>query len=261
MNTLEQRIAAALSDDNIDSYHIADLLAETEQASIDADKAAITARELALDPIASPDAHKARAAIEDANFTSMRLRTVQPRLQTKYDKVSRAERHEKWASEYERVKAKRDAAAEKLRQLYPEIEAKLVELLLDIEATDREVQLVENAKLPFLTDGFPDDPRHRQLKSVELTARGVDHFGSYDLKILKDLKLPSFSEPTKLAWPPYRPVDWSSVVPVRPHPGADWWQAKQAENARGRAEDEKRAEALHEKEGRVRNDPKLWRRG
>jgi hypothetical protein len=99
MNTLEQRIAAALSDDDIDSYHIADLLAETEQASIDADKAAITARELALDPIASPDAHKARAAIEDANFTSMRLRTVQPRLQTKYDKVSRAERHEKWASE------------------------------------------------------------------------------------------------------------------------------------------------------------------
>lgn len=55
-----------------------------------------------------------------------------------------------------------------------------------------------------------------------LTARGLDHFGVHDLKILKDLALPSFTEPTKLAWPPYRPVDWSSVVPVFRHSGADW---------------------------------------
>ena len=99
------------------------------------------------------------------------------------------------------------------------------------------------------------------MLETELTARGLDHFGVYDLKILQDLKLPSFNEPAKLVWPPHRPIDWSSVVPVFRHPGADWWQAKQAENARRRAEDEKRAEALHEEEGRVRNDPKLWRRG
>jgi hypothetical protein len=223
MNTLEQRIAEALSDDKIGSHDIGHLLIETEQASIDADKAAITARELALDPIASPDAHKARAAIEDANFTSMRLRTVQPRLQTKYDKVSRAERHEKWASEYERVKAKRDAAAEKLRQLYTETEVKLVALLLDIEATDKEVIQINNAGTPFLTDGHLDDPRHRQLLSVELMARGLDHFGVYDLKIMTDLKMPNWTEPKKLAWPvPKPPVDWSGVVPKFPSKGADW---------------------------------------
>jgi hypothetical protein len=78
---------------------------------------------------------------------------------------------------------------------------------------------------------------------------------------MKDLKLPGFIKSTKLAWPPHRPIDWSSVVPAFRHPSADWWQAKQAENARGRIEDEKRAEALHEEEARVRNDPKLWRRG
>jgi hypothetical protein len=33
------------------------------------------------------------------------------------------------------------------------------------------------------------------------------------------------------------------------------------EAQRRRAEDEKRAEALLEEEARVRNDPKLWRRG
>jgi hypothetical protein len=243
------------------SLDVADLLAETEEASVEADAAAVIAREQSLDPIAMPDPNQARAAVETANFVCARLRTLLPRLETKYDKVARAEAHAKWATEYERVKIKRDAAAEKLRTKYPEAVATLVELLLDIEVIDREVTRVNDAKLPFLTDGSPYDARYAQLKSVELDARGLDHFGVHDLKILKDLALPSFTEPTKLAWPVQKLPDWSSVVPVFRHPGADWWQAKQAENARRRAEDEKRAEALHEEEARVRNDPKLWRRG
>lgn len=50
---------------------------------------------------------------------------------------------------------------------------------------------VNDAKLPFLTDGSPYDARYAQLKSVELDARGLDHFGAHDLRILKDLPLPS----------------------------------------------------------------------
>jgi len=147
---------------------------------------------------------------------------VLPRLQTKYTKAQRNEAHAKWVIEYEQVKVKRDAAAEKLRTKYPEAVATLVELLLDIEVIDREVTRVNDAKLPFLTDGSPYDARYAQLKSVELDARGLDHFGVYDLKILQDLKLPSFSEPAKLVWPPHRPIDWSSVVPVFRHLGANW---------------------------------------
>jgi hypothetical protein len=222
--TLEQRIAAALADNKIDSSALATLIAETDAAVTDADQEAITAREQALDPIASPDPTKARAAMESAVFTRDRLRTVLPRLQTKCTKAQRNEAHAKWVIEYEQVKVKRDAAAEKLRTKYPEAVATLAELLLDIEVIDREVTRVNDAKLPFLTDGSPYDARYAQLKSVELDARGLDHFGVYDLKIMQDLKLPSFSEPTKLAWPPYRPVDWSSVVPVFRHPGADWWR-------------------------------------
>jgi hypothetical protein len=60
----------------------------------------------------------------------------------------------------------------------------------------------------------------RWLLETELTARGLDHFGVYDHRILKDLQLPSFSEPAKLAWLPYRPVDWSSVVPGKPPHGS-----------------------------------------
>jgi hypothetical protein len=256
MNTLEQRIAAALSDDKITSHDVGHLLIETEQASLDADKAAVLARELALDPIASPDTHKARAAIEDANFICARLRTVMPRLQTKYDKVSRNERHEKWCSEYDRVKIKRDAAAEKLRQLYPEMVAKFVAMLLEIEGVDQEVKQINTAHMPFLTDGYPHDPHHMLLKSVELTARGLDHFGTYDLQIIKDLKMPNFSEPAKQAWPvPKPPIDWSNVTPKFPSKGADWWKVKEEEEARKRVENTRIEAELQQAEGRNRIQP------
>jgi hypothetical protein len=220
---LESRIATVLSDDKISSLDVADLLNENEMAIAMADNDATVAETTALDPLQSPDLHKARATVEDAKFRATRLRSLLPRLQTKYDKVSRNERHAKWASEYDRVKIKRDNAAEKLHQLYPQMAAKLVELLTDIEATDKEVIQINNAGTPFLTDGYPDDPRHRQLLSVELMARGLDHFGVYDLKIMTDLKMPNWTEPKKLAWPvPKPPVDWSGVVPKFPSKGADW---------------------------------------
>ena len=220
--TLEQHVAAALADNDIASSDLAALITETEAAVVAADEAAAKAHELALDPLLSPDANKARASVETAKFMCARLRNVLPRLQTKFIKAQRSEAHARWVIEYEQVKAKRDAAAEKLRVLYPEVAAKLVDLLLDIEVIDREVTRVNDAGLPFLTDGSPYDARYAQLKSVELDARGLDHFTVHDLKILQDLKLPSFSEATKLAWPPQKLFDWSSVLPVFRHPGADW---------------------------------------
>jgi hypothetical protein len=219
MTSLEQRIAAALVDNDIHSSALATLIAETEAATTAADEAAIKSREQALDPIASPDPTKARAAMESAAFTRDRLRTVLPRLQQHFKEVSSQEEYTRWVAGYEQTKAKRDAAAEELRTIYPEIVTKLTDLLLRIETIDREVERVRSAK-PF--DAKEANGDGRWLVETELAARGLDHFGVHDLKILKDLALPSFTEPTKLAWPPYRPVDWSSVVPVFRHTGADW---------------------------------------
>jgi hypothetical protein len=217
--TLEQRIAAALADNKIDSSALATLIAETEAATADADKAAIQAREQALDPIASPDPTKARAAMEQASFTRDRLRNVLPRLQQHFKEVSSQEEYTRWVAGYEQIKIKRDAAAAELRTIYPEFASKLVDLLLRIEVVDREVVRVRSAK-PF--DAKEANGDGRWLVETELAARGLHSFGVHDHRILKDLQLPSFSEPTKLAWPPYRPVDWSSVVPVFRNAGADW---------------------------------------
>jgi hypothetical protein len=226
MNTnlsLEHRIAEALTDKNISSLDVATLLAETKEASITADNDAKIIKAMALDPLEVPNPVKARSMVENAEFMCARLRTLIPRLQTKYDKVHRAERYAKWCSEYDRVKIKRDAAAEKLRRLYPEMAAQLVALLTDIEDVDCEVRLVETAQMPFLSDGYPYDAKHPPLKSVELTARGLDHWGNYDLKIMTDLQVPNWNEPKKLSFPVPRPaVDWSGVVPKFPSKGADW---------------------------------------
>ena len=217
--TLEQRIAAALADNKIDSSALATLIAETEAAVTAADQAATEAREQALDPIASPDPAKARAAMENAAFTRDRLRSVMPRLQQHFREVSSQEEYAGWLVDYEQIKIKRDAAAAELRTIYPEFASKLVDLLLRIEVVDREVVQVRSAK-PF--DAKEANGDGRWLVETELAARGLDSFGVHDHRILKDLQLPSFSEPTKLAWPPHRPIDWSSVVPVFRHPGADW---------------------------------------
>jgi hypothetical protein len=121
--------------------------------------------------------------------------------------------------DYEQAKVKRDAAAEELKVIYPEFEAKLVGLLLRIEEVDREVRRVKSEK-PF--DAKEANGDGRWLLETELVARGLDHFRIHDLQIMRDLKLPQFEAGAQLAWPPHRPIDWSSVAPVARHPGADW---------------------------------------
>ena len=75
-STLESRIATALTATEIKSSNLATLIAETETAITTADKTAEEERTKALDPIASPDATKAREAMQAAEFSRDRLRTA-----------------------------------------------------------------------------------------------------------------------------------------------------------------------------------------
>jgi hypothetical protein len=69
----------------------------------------------------------------------------------------------------------------------------------------------------------------RWLLSTELTARGL-HDIAPGFSLAKDMKLPSFHEPAKLAWPPPQPslavlvaADVSRIAASH-HMGADWHQ-------------------------------------
>jgi hypothetical protein len=154
--TLEQRIAAALADNKIDSSALATLIAETEAAVTDADQEAITAREQALDPIASPDPTKARAAMESAAFTRDRLRTVLPRLQERFEQVCLDEEYVAWRLRYEAIKPERDAANTKFRTTFANLVAEIIPQMVHLEQIYAEASRVSAAK--------PTRP-HRRLHS------------------------------------------------------------------------------------------------
>ena len=144
--TLEEKIAAALALADATSSIIAELIAETEAAVAAADKSAEAEREKALDPLASPDAAKARATMEDAAFSRDRLKTLLPRLQARYHEVQAQEYLTLWRSDYEKLKVKRDGLAEELRTIYPEFETKITDLFTRIAANDAELSHLHQAR-------------------------------------------------------------------------------------------------------------------
>jgi hypothetical protein len=194
MSTLEERIAAALSD-SITSPDLAALIAETEESIAVADTTAESERVKALDPIASPDPVKARAAMEDAAFTRDRLRTVLPRLHARLKQVKAEEYAARWEAEYEKVKVVRDELAAEMREVYPAAVAQLADLFARIAECDRECSRV---------DGTAAVGELRRLRRVELAARGVEGLLQPDVYIAEMLRLPFFwrdSGPI-YAWPP-----------------------------------------------------------
>jgi hypothetical protein len=101
----------------------------------------------------------------------------------------------------------------------------------------------------------------RLNQSAPSGVRGSDGGWLTAISTPSDLVLPNPDKPSVMAWPLPSNIDWSAVTPILGNPGSEWLEIRQAENARARIEDAKRADALNDDEGRVRNDPKLWRRG
>ncbi len=88
---LEKRAVAALTAEAVTAAALAQLIAETEAAIITADNTAEAARTAFYDPVASPDIHTARDAMESTQFAAARLHSLLPRLQEKARKVEAEE--------------------------------------------------------------------------------------------------------------------------------------------------------------------------
>src|SRR5208337_5121880 len=100
--SLEKRLVEALSDD-IKSKTVAALLQETN--TVIAETAAEVNR-IAMDPIACPDANKARAMLEVADLDRKRLRSLLPKLEERFIQLQTDEQATRWSADYEAVKAK-----------------------------------------------------------------------------------------------------------------------------------------------------------
>jgi hypothetical protein len=203
---VDQRIASALTDE-ITSADLELLISEAKEAITTAEEAAEAARKKALDPALSPDPTKARVEMDEAAFARDRLRTAFPRLQERHREVYAAERYAEWLPKYEAMKAKQTTLAQELEEIYPAFEQKIVDLLLRIEKVDGEAINLDWYK-PKDSNGDPwGDGRHLG-KTEQLVRPNVR------ASILQELKLPSWSGETQLAWPPFRPL----IVAVPPMP-------------------------------------------
>jgi hypothetical protein len=219
--TLEARIAAALSDDTITSAAIGELLAETESAITQADQDAEQARVRALDPALSPDPKKARQEMEDAAFACDRLKTLLPRLQRRLVQVKHNEEKTRWIAVYDELIPRRDALADELRTIYTEFAPKVADALTRALKIDREITRARQTK-PFPQAG--EAPDGRELTMVEAFARGFTHLdGENHLTLVRDMILPDWSNPEKRIWPPYENI----LTPEEQHLDLEAWHLAQ----------------------------------
>ena len=199
MTALADRIAGALSEETT-SEEIAALIAEAEQTRrvAESDRDASHAR--ALDPTAGADAaSEAKRQTDDLRFEVERLESALEALRAAHKAAKAREADARRRTAYDAAKMERDALMEELRDVYPQLERRLADLIGRVAASDTALERI-NRNLP--SDG-------NWLASAEEVARGGrEKFGGYreylDLRITSRLRLPRFEvEPRDPdAWPP-----------------------------------------------------------
>jgi hypothetical protein len=210
---LEHEVVVALSDADISSKELQQLLERTEQAILEADAKAAIARGQAYDPAACPDPAAARQMLEDAIFRANRLLTVKPRLQLRIERVVAAEEHRGWVADYERLKVKVEAAAEQFAAEYPEHVSGIVALVAENETLTQLISEL-HGRCP------PGEPRRLKTPSI-----------------LTELRLPDLDG--RVVWPPEQRIDPAlfAPAPYDPRFSPEWWQvAEEAQRQREQAE-------------------------
>jgi hypothetical protein len=180
--------------------------------------------------------------LKAAEFACERLQALLPRLKQRYQQVANQECYDRWATEFDQVLPRYDAAVEQFKAVYEEFEAKIIAALVEATAVDAEVQRIAACKPYDLPQTNGDG---RNLPKVEFAARGITGVGLYGHSILRDMKLPAFADPNRLAWPPPQPnmaVEMAKQVEaITRHPGANWWKEAEARDRAAAEESRERA--------------------
>jgi hypothetical protein len=234
--TLEQKVVAAL-DSDMSANSLGNLLTTLDAAITEADATAEAAKVAFLDPVASPDINKARAAKESTQFTADRLRTLLPRLEQKYQQVEAEHAAMKWRTKFDALKTQRDKLAAELAEKYPAAVATLADLFGRIAENDEELSHLHRSR-PTGAKGH--------LRSAELEARELDEFSRDFPPLGKELRLPDFTHSDKLVWPPREvpaSVLFAQALPSdHPRFSGDWHKYQTEDVERRRVEEQLRVE-------------------
>jgi hypothetical protein len=236
---LEQQIMSALTDDAATAADLAELVATTEVTISEAEGRARAAAECALDPMTTVDTRAARAASDDAAIEAGRLRTLLPRLESRYREVVHATARARWLADFALLEHARNNHATALREV-PKLLSQLVLLLARSADLDQRLSQLHQSR-PSGCKG--------QLLSAELIARNLTEFSRDQPQFARDLRLPDWSGPSRLIWPP-REIPASVLLSEsisqagdRQRHSGDWHASLKADTERRRLEEAKRIEA------------------
>jgi hypothetical protein len=225
---LEQRISTVLADPQVTSTDLMELIDEASLAVTTAEEAARAEYERALDPIASPDAAKAKRSIWAAEFSRDRLRAFLSRLWARLDEIETAEKAARWDADYAAIEAKRDALAKEFAETYPKVTEQLCDLFSRARAVDQECSRLNSEAL---------SGEHRRLLGVELTARKLGSFTRNNHSLMDAVKLPDWADSDRMVWPPPQaPLAAILAASMAPPPDArftaNWAAAREKDVAR-----------------------------
>jgi uncharacterized protein YukE len=161
--TLEQRIVGILANANAGSEALAELIEEVETTARAFVETAEAERTRSLDLVQCPDPREARERIAAAELSGDRLRTQLPKLREKLSAALRSEAHERWLSDFTRVRQQLSDAASLFADYRQHTEA-IAQMFATAEQVDKEISRI---------NGQAPDGEHRRLRSVELEARDM----------------------------------------------------------------------------------------
>ena len=213
-HTLEQRVAAALTDAGIGASALAELVVETEKGIADAEVIAQRLEQVALDPVCSPDAAEAQATADRAVLICKRLRHVLPRLQERHQQVLVKERAARWNAAADQVQSERDAIASMTAETYPILINQLIDVFQRVKAMDQQIDKINSA-------------------APNSVGRRIPLIGHQS--VLTNSKLLNLAGQS--IWPPPTPpILPQDVMPVLPPVPRDWHQALLDRDREQRAE-------------------------
>jgi hypothetical protein len=236
--TLEQRIVSILAHANAGSEAIMELVAEVEDAVTLADLNIEAERAKAIDLVQNPDPREAHERVVVAELIRDRLHAAIPRLRDRLSAALRKEAHERWLSDFSRVRQALSDAASLFRDYRQHAEA-IVRMFALAEQVDKEVSRI---------NGTAPGGEHRRLRFVELEARDLEHFSRDNPSLASTVELRDWDNSGKTLWPRSSSGSFAAMAVSGMtvlHPGVDWSTAEVREQRRKESEREQRCIAEH----------------
>lgn len=210
-------IARALHDPAVTVPELCELSERATAAEASAGLTATDARKRALDPaLPQDDVAQALAEVSRASHDAARLSAAREAIDKlvgpRHEAMIEAERLERRAHAI----AERDRMATRLAAEYPELQDKLVALLLDLMKVGDQIDSANRSRAESEEMLQRAEGMVRKFHASHDKDEGQEAPYNFDIFRLTQTVLPDFADPGKTAWPPNRTRGQMQLEGVRP---------------------------------------------